>query len=93
MTPVHCPFNEVWRRIVAEQGEEFETITALPFTYEIIGEIFIGSRTKYSISRSDFDRAYEHVPIEGPGEISNLVRGSAYIWAVLHDRRIRQGNW
>ena len=93
MTPTHAPFSEVWRCVVAEQGQEFETITALPFTYEITGEVFISSRTKYSISRSDFDRAYKHVPIEGPGEISNLVRGSAYIWAVLHDRRIRQGNW
>lgn len=93
MTNGHPPFDAVWRRILASEGEQFETIRGLPFTYEITGDIFISSRTQYNISRSDFDRAYEHVPSEGPGGISNLVRGSAYIWALLHDRRIRRGDW
>lgn len=93
MTNKHPQFAVVWNRILACEGEQLETITGLPFTYEISGEIFIGSRTQYNISKSDFERAYAHVPIQGPGVISNLVRGSAYIWAVLHDRRIRQSDW
>ena len=93
MTNGHPQFETVWRRILSSEGEQFETIRGLPFTYEISGNIFSSSRTRYNISRADFERAYEHVPIQGPGDISNLVRGSVYIWSVLHDRRIKQGNW
>jgi hypothetical protein len=28
------------------------------------------------------------MPIDGPGAIRDLVRGSAYIWAILNDKRI-----
>jgi hypothetical protein len=83
----------VWRRIQGLKGEEFETKTGKPFTYEISGNVFLPSRTKYSIAKMDFAKALKEVPINGPGEISNLVRGSAYIWAVLHDRRVRRNDW
>ena len=73
--------------------KEFETKTGKPFSYEIAGNVFSPSRTKYNIGKKDFEKALNHFPLDGPGEISNLVRGSAYIWAVLHDRRIRQGEW
>ena len=78
-------FETVWRRILFCEGEEFATISGLPFEYEVSGNIFRVNRTQYNIQRSDFERAYAHVPIAGPGDISKLVRGSAYIWAVLHD--------
>ena len=83
----------VWIRMKALEGQEFETKTGKPFSYEISGNIFRPSRTKYNITKSDFGKALGLVPLDGPGIISNLVRGSAYIWAVLHDRRIRQGEW
>ncbi len=28
------------------------------------------------------------MPVEGPGRINDLVRGPAYIWAILNDNRI-----
>jgi hypothetical protein len=37
--------------------------------------------------------AYRHVPLEGPGELAGLVRGQSYIWAILHDTRIRKKDW
>jgi hypothetical protein len=83
----------VWKRITALQGERFETKTGKEFTFEISGNVFIPSRTKYHISKGDFGTALEHVPLDGPGEISNLVRGSAYVWAVLHDKRVRKQEW
>ncbi len=85
--------DTAWRRLKSHQGEEFETISGKPFTYEISGNIFVSSRTNFNLSRADFEKALELVPISGPGEISSLVRGSAYIWAVLHDRRIRKSDW
>ena len=86
-------FNEVFNRILAHKGETFHTITGLPFTYEIRGNIFYPSRTHYQISRSDFEKAYDMVPIKGPGIINDIVRGPTYIWAVLHDQRISLGEW
>lgn len=85
--------EEVWGRIVALEGEEFRTKTGMPFTFEISGDVFRPSRTKYNISRSDFGRALELVPFDGPGEINDLVRGPAYVWAVLHDQRVRRQDW
>ena len=81
-------FETVWQRLRGHQGEEFKTKTGLPFSYKISGDIFWPSRTNYNIAKSDFAKAFELLPIAGPGEINELVRGPAYVWAVLHDRRI-----
>jgi len=86
-------FEEIWSRIVTHEGETFHTITDKPFTYEIEGAGFYPSRTHYRISKSDFRKAYQMVPIDGPGVINRIVRGPAYVWAVLHDQRISLGEW
>lgn len=85
--------DTVWNRVKALEGQQFETKTGKPFTFEASGAVFRPSRTKYNISKADFAKVLELVPVEGPGEISNLVRGSAYVWAVLHDRRVRKSEW
>ena len=85
--------DSAWARIRSHAGEEFETITGKPFTYEVSGSVFRPSRTKYNISESDFVKALRLWPLEGPGQINNLVRGPAYVWAVLHDQRISRGDW
>jgi len=81
-------FEEVWKRIISCEGEEFSTIQGLPFTYKILGDALYPSRTNYRISKADFRKAYRMVPIKGPGVINQIVRGPSYIWAVLHDPRI-----
>lgn len=86
-------FDAVWKRILACEGDAFETKTGKPFTYAIVGEDVIPDRTDYPLNRSQFETAFDLLPLAGPGEISNLVRGSAYIWAILHDRRIRKTDW
>lgn len=85
--------DTVWSRMKSLEGEQFETKTGLPFTFEISGDIFHPSRTRYNISKADLGKALDLVPLEGPGLVSQLVRGPAYIWAVLHDERIRNGEW
>ena len=87
------PIGTLWQRLTKYEGHDFDTISGKPFTYEIAGNIFVPSRTKFNLGKSDFEKALALVPIGGPGEVSNLVRGSAYIWAVLHDQRIRQKDW
>ncbi len=87
------PFEEIWSRIIINSGELFHTKTGLEFTYKIEGDRFYPSRTDYAISKTDFRTAYELVPIDGPGVINDKVRGPAYVWAVLHDQMISNGEW
>ena len=87
------PFELIWGRIVALQGEQFATITGLPFTYQVEGDALYPNRTDYRLSRRDVETAYGMVPISGPGVINRTVRGPAYIWAILHDSRVAQGAW
>ena len=89
----NTPFEEIWSRIVDHAGETFHTITGLELTYEVDGDGFYPSRTYYRISKTDFRKAYQMVPIDGPGKINEMVGGPAYIWAVLHDQRISRGEW
>jgi hypothetical protein len=84
-------FDVIWGRIVALQGEQFATISGLPFTYHVDGDALYPSRTNYRLSRGDVAKAYAKVPISGPGAINNEVRGPAYIWAILHDQRVLHG--
>lgn len=85
--------QSVWRRIEGRQGEQFTTVTGRPFTYSVTGNSLRTDRTDFTLAASDFEKALELVPISAPGEITNLVRGSSYIWAILHDDRIRSGEW
>ena len=90
---MNVDIDMVWSRIKAHEGDEFETKTGKPFTYEISGNLFLPSRTKQNIPKSHFEKSLHEFPLDGPGAISNLVRGSAYIWAVLHDPRVRKNEW
>jgi len=74
-------------------GMNIYTIKGLRFKYTIENDCFYPNRTNYRISKSDFKKAYDLVPIDGPGKINSLVRGPAYVWAVLYDKRISKGEW
>lgn len=86
-------FSQIWSRIVASAGQTFKTKTNLPFTYEVKGDSIFPSRTQYRISRSEFEKAYQLVPLAGPGKINAVVRGPAYVWAILHDGRVSGSAW
>lgn len=81
-------FNEVWNRIIKNEGNTFKTKTGIEINYEICKDGLITSRTTYKLSKSDFKKAFDMMPLDGPGVIRDLVRGSAYIWAILNDKRI-----
>ena len=83
----------IWQRIKARQGEEFRTKTGLPFTYDVAGNTIVVSRSPtYPFLSSQFEKALERVPVEGPQQLNDL-RAPAYVWAVLHDPRIRMNDW
>ena len=82
-------FNTVWTRILKHQGEVFYTVTNKELTYHVIDNAVLTNRTNYPINKSQFIKAYEIGDLQGPGQISNLVRGSSYVFAILTDSRIR----
>jgi len=86
-------FSEVWDRIVKSAGKVFYTKRQLKFTYEVKEDTLITDRTEHPLTRREIMAAYRHVPLEGSGELTGLVRGESYIWAILHDKRIRQNDW
>jgi len=80
--------DKVWSRIKSHEGETFTTKTGLEFSYSVSGEVLRPSRTEYNLPKSEFEKALPLVPFNGPGVINDLVRGPAYVWAILHDARI-----
>ena len=83
----------IWARIKSCEGAEFRTKTGKPFEYDIVGNSIRPQHTERIISKVNFEKVLGHLPMDGPGEISNLVQGSAYVWAILHDPRIRHDEW
>jgi hypothetical protein len=83
----------VWFRLRQHEGENFHTVSNLPFTYSIEDNQFVPSRTKYHIGKSDFAKALDSYPLTKVSDIGNLVRGGSYVFAVLTDKRIRKSDW
>ena len=81
-------FQTIWNRIVSCAGEQFYTKTNLPFTYKMVNDCVVPDRTNYPLARSNFEKAAQIVPLNGPGQINNIVRGPAYVYAILTDKRI-----
>jgi len=81
-------FEDVWQRIVHRAGQGFQTKSGRPFIYRMSGNGVTVSRTSFRLAKSDFERAFAMLPLAGPGVINRLVRGPAYIWAILADGRI-----
>ena len=93
MSTSRATIDDVWHRLKALEGHEFQTKTGKPFTFEIDGDVFRPSRTKYNVSKNDFRKALELAPFDGPGIVNSLVRGPSFVWAVLHDIRVRRQDW
>jgi hypothetical protein len=84
--------SAVWSRIIAAQGATFRTVTEFDFTYEVIGTAVHASRTNRHLSRRNFERALEMIPLSGPGEIQHL-QGPSYTYAILTDPRVRVADY
>lgn len=86
-------FDDVWNRIRRCSGETFSTATGLPFSYRVPGDFLRierdGREISRSLSRTNFEKATEAMPAPKPRDIKDR-QGSAYTWAILMDKRIRQ---
>jgi len=81
-------FATVWRRIESNAGQQFRTKTGVEFRYQVEGSTVIPDHTGYPLHVSQFRHAFDRMPLSGPGEINSLVRGPAYVYAILVDPRI-----
>ena len=80
-------FAVVWDRIVEHAGERFHQKRGGQFTYEIRGNSVQPDRTTRTLHRSQFERAWARMPVNGPGDLNDL-QGPAYLWSILTDSRI-----
>ena len=63
-------------------------MTGKEFIYSVINNAIVTNKTNYILSKNDIKKVFNIMPVEGPGRINDLVRGPAYIWAILNDNRI-----
>ena len=83
---------EVWSRIKEHEGDTFKTITGLEFSYSIDGDSIIPSRTDWNIPKSHVEKLLERVPFKDTTEIQDVM-GPSYLWGILNDKRISNGDW
>jgi hypothetical protein len=82
--------NLVWGRVMAHQGETFMTVRRRPFTYSVSGGSLRVEDVNQNLSKSTFKKALGMMPVPGPGAFNDVVRGPAYVWAILTDKRIHR---
>jgi hypothetical protein len=85
-------FTEVWNRIERHAGETFHQMRGGEFTYVIRSGSLVPDRTNRQIPRSNFEKAFESVPLRDTTPLQSL-QGPSYIFAVLMDARIRNSDW
>lgn len=82
------PFELIWQRIVDEVGNEFRQIRGKSFTYKLSGnKAIVPSTTNYLIPKTQFEKAWQRMPVKGPGALQDLIAPS-YLYAILADPRI-----
>ncbi len=85
-------FEDVWKRIISLEGESFYQIRGNEFKYSISKGSVIPDRTRQKIPKSNFKKAYDLVPLENTVRLQ-CFRGPSYIYAILIDERVRNGDW
>jgi len=84
-------FTPVWDRIAGLAGSEFRQKTGRPFTYTVTGIAIVPSTTNRLLARTQFQKAYERSPLQGPGQLQDL-QGPSYLFAILTDPRVAKGS-
>lgn len=84
-------FTPIWDRIEALAGSEFRQKTGRQFTYTVTGNAVAPSTTNRMLTRTQFQKAYERSPLQGPGQLQDL-QGPSYLFAILTDPRVAQDN-
>lgn len=89
--------DRVWNRILAHQGEEFQTTKGKPFTYRVEGNTGIwfyrnGQLINQRLYRGELEEAIARCPLKNTTVIRDL-RDPSYLFGLLMDRRIHDNEW
>jgi hypothetical protein len=84
--------DEVWARIKRHAGEDFTFTRGDVFQYEVPGNYLRPVGRVRHLSKSNFAKALRRVPLENTRSVSDL-QGPSYVFAILMDKRVRQGEW
>ena len=75
----------IWKRIVENEGKDFKQKGGKVFTYNLIGKNTIKlNTTNRSISKSEFEKALNFVPLDKTKFVKNL-QDNSYIYGLLMD--------
>ena len=85
-------FAEVWRRITFLEGQVFRQIRGGEFSFECRANGLDLSRTNQVLARSTVEEAYGRAPFRSTTVLQDL-RAPSYLYAILMDDRVRQGDW
>ena len=85
--------DAVWLRIRLREGSTFRTKQGIEFTYRIRPDDCLDcNKTSSLLYRDDFEKALPALPVSNVNQLpATPVR--RFIWAILHDERIRMGDW
>ena len=81
-------FDEVWKNIRLNKGETFETLRGLKFTYSILGPWVVISGSDFRITKKNFIKAFNMMPVASPEKFGADIQGKYYVHAILSDPRI-----
>lgn len=79
--------EEVWQRIVNNEGNVFTQIRGKEFTYIVVGTSIQLMTTNQLVAKSEFEKALSCLPLSNTVPIQHL-RAPSYIYAILTDNRI-----
>ncbi len=89
--------DDVWERLRQLQDEGFKTKLGREFSFTISGAVLRPKGKNRNIPKSHFRQVLPKLPLDGPAkiekEIDEKVQGTSYVWAILHDPRVRQNDW
>ena len=81
-------FEATWDRVTRLSGATFSTVRGKHFSYEAHANGVNMTTTNRLLPRSDFQKAFERLPVSGPGALQDL-QGPSYVYAILTDPRVR----
>lgn len=86
------PFETIWKRVVALEGETFTQVRGGTFMFTLVGTTLQLDRTNQNLPRSQLEEASKSLPFSSTQDIQHL-RAPSYIYAILMDRRVRGTDW
>lgn len=82
----------IWSNIKDNEGETFQTVRGVPFTYAVKGNEILPYRDgKYvgrPLSKKNFEKALLFAEYSSKN-FTNSIMGPSYVRAILEDRRIK----